>query len=85
MVSQIKNVDLLYHESTFLNEHKDLASKTLHSTAEQAGKIASLSNAGKLMLGHFSTRYRDEKMFIEEAKKQFDNVFLAKEGETYKF
>ncbi|MDG2371212.1 MAG: ribonuclease Z [Flavobacteriaceae bacterium] len=85
MVNQIKNVDLLYHESTFLNEHKDLATKTLHSTAEQAGKIASLSNVGKLMLGHFSTRYRDKKMFIQEANKQFDNVFLAKEGETYKF
>jgi len=85
MISQIKNVDLLYHESTFLNEHKDLAFKTLHSTAEQAGKIASLSNAGKLMLGHFSTRYRNKKLFIEEANKQFDNVFLAKEGETYKF
>ena len=84
IISQIKNVDLLYHESTFLNQHKDLASKTLHSTAEQAGKIASLANVGRLVLGHFSTRYRDKSFFLEEAKIHFDNVILAKEGETFK-
>jgi ribonuclease Z len=74
----------LYHESTFLNEHKELASKTLHSTAEQAAKIASLANVGQLMLGHFSTRYKNKLLFIEEAKSRFENVVLAKEGETYK-
>ena len=84
IVNQIKNVDLLYHESTFLNEHKELASKTLHSTAEQAAKIASLANVGQLMLGHFSTRYKNKLLFIEEAKSRFENVVLAKEGETYK-
>jgi len=83
IVKQIKNVDLLYHESTFLNEHKKLASKTLHSTAEQAAEIASLANVGKLLLGHFSTRYKNKLLFIEEANTQFENVDLAKEGETY--
>ena len=83
IVKQIKNVDLLYHESTFLNEHKKLASKTLHSTAEQAAEIASLANVRKLLLGHFSTRYKNKLLFIEEANTQFENVALAKEGETY--
>ena len=85
ILNQIKNVDLLYHESTFLNEHKELASKTLHSTAEQAAKIASLANVGKLILGHFSTRYKDKQIFIQEAKIQFENVVLAEQGQTYKF
>ena len=84
IVSQIKYVDLLYHESTFLNEHKELAIKTLHSTAEQAGKIASLARVGKLMLGHFSSRYKKKNSFINEANAFFENVILAKEGKTYK-
>jgi ribonuclease Z len=85
IIDLITNVDLLYHESTFLNEHKELALKTLHSTAEQAAKIASLANVGKLILGHFSTRYKDKQIFIKEAKIQFENVVLAEQGQTYKF
>jgi len=83
IIDQIKNVDLLYHESTFLNTHKKLAIKTLHSTAEQAGKIASLAKVSKLMLGHFSTRYKDKNQFLEQAKKEFDNVVLAIQGKKY--
>jgi len=67
-----------------ISKNKELASKTLHSTAEQAAKIASLANVGQLMLGHFSTRYKNKLLFIEEAKSRFENVVLAKEGETYK-
>tara|TARA_B100000686_G_scaffold355351_1_gene473243 strand:- start:23702 stop:24607 length:906 start_codon:yes stop_codon:yes gene_type:complete len=85
ITNQIKNVNLLYHESTFLNEHYSLAKKTYHSTAEQAAKIASLANVEILMLGHFSTRYRDKSKFLEEAKNEFKNVILANEGETYNF
>ena len=81
---EIKNIDLLYHESTFLNEHKDLALKTLHSTAEQAAKIATLAKVDKLLLGHFSTRYKDKSSFLNEARLQFKNTYLAEEGETYK-
>ena len=84
IANQIKNIDLLYHESTFLNEHKDLALKTLHSTAEQAAKIAALAKVGKLLLGHFSTRYKDKSSFLNEARLQFKNTYLAEEGETYK-
>ncbi len=83
IIDQITNVDLLYHESTFLNTHKKLAIKTLHSTAEQAGKIASLAKVNKLMLGHFSTRYKDKNQFLEQAKKEFDNVVLAIQGNKY--
>ena len=83
IIKQIKNVDLLYHESTFLNVHKDLAQKTLHSTAEQAAKIASLAGVYKLLLGHFSTRYKNKNIFLDQAKTQFENVALAVQGETY--
>ena len=57
----IKEVDLLYHEATFLNAHENLAEKTKHSTAEQAAKIAQLAQVNRLVLGHFSSRYRKKK------------------------
>tara|TARA_B100001564_G_scaffold94394_1_gene76956 strand:- start:2952 stop:3764 length:813 start_codon:yes stop_codon:yes gene_type:complete len=85
IVDQIKNIDILYHESTFLNEHEFLAIKTLHSTAQQAAKIASLANVDQLILGHFSTRYRNKSRFITEAQKEFKNVILAEQGKKYNF
>ena len=83
IINQIKNVDILYHESTFLNQDQILAKKTMHSTAQEAGKIASKAGVSQLILGHFSTRYRDKSRFISEARKEFKNVILAEEGKTY--
>ena len=85
IVDQIKNIDILYHESTFLNKDEDLASKTQHSTAQQAGKIGSLANVNQLILGHFSTRYNGKSRFIIEAQKEFKNVILAEQGKKYNF
>lgn len=79
----IKDVDLLYHESTFLNSKLDRAVQTFHSTASQAAEMAVLSNAKKLLLGHFSARYDNLDLFIDEAKPIFSNVELAKEGRTF--
>jgi len=79
----IKNVDLLYHESTFLEELKELAAKTLHSTAKEAAEIAILCGAKKLLLGHFSARFKRTERFLEEAKLVFENTEVAEEGKTY--
>ena len=83
LVPLIKEVDLLYHEATFLNAHENLAEKTKHSTAEQAAKIAQLANAKRLVLGHFSSRYSDKKEFLTEAAPFFDAVELAADGKIF--
>ena len=80
IVPLIKNVDLLYHESTFLNDRIDLTEPTKHSTAEQAAQIALQANVGQLILGHYSSRYDDITLFEEEAKTIFQDVVLGKEG-----
>lgn len=80
--NDIQGVDLLYHESTFLENKKDRAEKTMHSTALEAAKMANLCGAKKLLLGHFSARYDNLSLFKEEAKTIFDNTDLAIEGET---
>lgn len=82
-VSHIKDVTALYHESTFLNEHKSMCASTRHSTAEQAALIAKKANVGKLILGHYSTRYSSLNKFIEEAKPIFENVELAEDGKSF--
>jgi ribonuclease Z len=83
-VPQLQNVDLLYHEATFT---KDLAHRidegTYHSTAEQAAMIAKKSNAKQLIIGHFSVRYGDLNILLQEAKEVFENTVLAIEGQTY--
>lgn len=79
----IQGVDLLYHEATFLEELKDLAEKTLHSTAKQAAQMALLSGAKKLLIGHFSARFKKTDGFLEEAKQMFENTEVAEEGNTY--
>ncbi len=80
---QVQGVDLLYHESSFLDEMVDRAEMTKHSTAAQAALIAKEANAGKLLLGHFSSRYRKLDEFLEESKPIFENTHLAIEGETF--
>lgn len=80
IVEYVKDVDLLYHESTFLNDKKERAEKTYHSTAEQAAQIAKAANVKQLLLGHFSARYGDLEQFIAEAKPFFDNCLLATDG-----
>jgi ribonuclease Z len=83
IVSQIKNVDLLFHEATFLDEDKDLAQKTLHTTSVQAAEIAKQANVKQLVLGHFSSRYKNEQLFKEQASKIFENTAIAVEGKTF--
>ncbi|GAA4973524.1 ribonuclease Z [Algibacter aquimarinus] len=85
IVPIIKNVDVLYHESTFLDKHAHLTQKTKHSTAKEAAIIAKKAGVGKLVLGHYSTRYDGLNQFKEEAEMVFDNVELAEDGKVFDF
>tara|TARA_R110002049_G_scaffold1498_2_gene11623 strand:+ start:3758 stop:4576 length:819 start_codon:yes stop_codon:yes gene_type:complete len=85
IVPIIKNIDVLYHESTFLDKHAHLAPKTKHSTAKQAATIAKLAHVKTLILGHYSSRYDNLEDFRTEAKTVFKTVKLAKDGKTFKF
>jgi ribonuclease Z len=80
----VKGVDLLYHESTFLDENTERAAKTYHSTARQAATIAQMSGAGQLLLGHYSARYPLLEGFLEEAQQVFKNTLLAEDGKKVK-
>ncbi len=84
LVQFIKEVDLLYHESTFLEDKKERARETFHSTATQAAEIAKLGGIKKLLLGHFSARYGNLQAFKEEAQGIFKNCELALEGCVFK-
>ena len=81
----INEVDVLYHESTFLEKHKKLAEPTKHATAKEAATIAKKANVGQLILGHYSTRYDDLQDFKNEAQFIFDSVELAEDGKTFEF
>lgn len=83
VIEQIKNVDCLYHEATFLKERELLAKKTKHSTAEQAALIAQQANAKQLIIGHYSNRYKNKNDFKDEATTIFKNTLLAEEGKIY--
>lgn len=81
----IKDVDVLYHESTFLESEAALAQKTLHSTAKEAATIALKANAKQLVLGHYSTRYDGIEAFKKEAQEIFPNVLLGDDGKSFDF
>lgn len=85
IIPTIKNVDVLYHESTFLESHKHLTQQTKHSTAKEAASIAEKANVETLILGHYSTRYSDFNLFKKEAQTIFDSVLLAKDGKQFEF
>ncbi len=80
IIGFLKNVDLLYHESTFLHEQVMRARETFHTTALQAGIIAKKAQVGQLILGHYSIRYKDLLPLLEEARQEFTNTILAIEG-----
>ncbi|MCW5912383.1 MAG: ribonuclease Z [Cyclobacteriaceae bacterium] len=83
MIGQLKNIDLLYHEATFMEEERDKAIETRHSTTLDAARMALQANAGKLLIGHFSARYRELEPVLAEARTVFANTELAIEGNTF--
>ena len=80
---RVKGVNLLYHEATYTKEFAKDAKERGHSTAADAAQIALTAEAEKLIIGHFSSRYKSAEVLLDEAKSIFENTQLAEEGETY--
>lgn len=85
IITHIKGVTTLYHESTFLKPHEHLCKKTKHSTAAQAATIAKKADVGMLILGHYSSRYKSYDMFTNEARPIFENSHCALDGKIFEF
>lgn len=79
LASWVRGVDLLYHEATYPAEMKDMAVKTFHSTSEDAARCALEAGAGRLLIGHYSSRYSDLRPFLQQAMDIFPETSLAKE------
>ncbi len=79
----IMDADAIYHEATYLNLDAEKAAARFHSTAKQAAQLARMANAKLLLLGHFSSKYRDLQPFSDEAREIFPNVQVTQEGVTY--
>jgi ribonuclease Z len=82
-IESVRNVDLLYHEATFACDYKELAQTTCHSTGEDAARVALQANVGKLIIGHFSARYKDHTQILNEAIAVFRNTEAIKEGQVF--
>lgn len=79
----IEGVDLLYHESTYCEDKKENAAKYYHSTARQAATVAHDAKVGKLLLGHYSARYNDERLILKEAREVFPESYLTNENDIF--
>ena len=85
IIPQIKDVNVLYHEATFLESEMHLSTKTKHATAKEAAAIARAAEVETLILGHYSTRYKSIELFKEEASIIFPNTLLAEDGKFFEF
>lgn len=83
LYKSLANVDLLYHEATYSSSDESRASLYYHSTAKQAANVAHKANAKKLIIGHFSARYENEDILLNEARSIFPNTFLANEMDIF--
>ncbi len=83
VANHVKDVNLLYHEATYLKDMTENATKRFHSTTHQAGFIAKEAKVDKLIIGHFSSKYEDLSPFLQETKEVFQNTHLAIEGSTH--
>ena len=83
VVRIVSGVDLLYHEATYLDIERKVAHQRGHATALQAAKVASMAEVGQLLIGHFSARYKDERVLLNEARTLFEATDLATEGRTF--
>nr|MBC7612797.1 ribonuclease Z [Pseudopedobacter sp.] len=82
-LKQLQGIDTLYHESTFMHDMIDRAKETFHTTTYEAAEIAKNNGIKKLLIGHFSARYRDLTPLLLEAREVFPETYLANEGETF--
>jgi len=81
VIEAIKGVHTLYHEATFLEDLKDRAKKTFHSTAQQAAKVALEAGVQQLYMGHFSLRYKSVNFFEVEAREIFERATIVNDGD----
>ena len=79
----IEGVDCLYHEATFAEDEALRARQTMHSTARQAAEIARKAKVKKLIIGHFSARYDNKNVLLDQAKEIFENTYLAEDMKTF--
>ncbi len=84
LIPRIQGVDMLYHETTYLRELNDRAAARFHSTTEQAANIARIAGVGRLLIGHFSSKYENLDQFQAEAREVFPATDLAIEGVTFR-
>ena len=84
MIQHIQEADMVYHETTYLENFREHAELRFHSTAKQAAMIAKKSGCMRLLIGHFSSRYDTLEEFEKEAREIFPNTELALEGVTYR-
>jgi ribonuclease Z len=82
IVNIIRGVNLLYHEATFANDKQKDAKEKLHATAREAARIALQAGVGRLVIGHFSARYRDPEILLDEAREIFPDTIAAEDGLT---
>jgi ribonuclease Z len=83
LAKQVSQANILYHEATFLHEMKTRATATYHSTSKEAAEIAQMAEVDKLVIGHFSARYKQLDELLEEARTVFPNTELAIEGASF--
>jgi ribonuclease Z len=83
LLPYIEDISLLYHEATFTHDMRERAHETHHSTARDAATVAVEARAKKLIIGHFSARYRELHSLLTEAKAVFPNTELAVEGKLF--
>ena len=83
LIESLKDIDMLYFEATFAGKDKNLAKATGHSTASQAANLAKQANVGKLLIGHFSPRYKNINLLVKEARSIFADTTAVEDGEKY--
>jgi len=83
IVEQLKGIDVLYHEATFMEDNKERAQETFHSTCKQAATIAKKAGVKKLLIGHFSGRYENLEPLLAESREIFPETYLAEEGNVF--
>ncbi len=85
IIPLINGIDCLYHEATFESDDAIRAKETLHSTSEQAAKIALKAGVKQLLLGHYSARYHSYQKLLNQAKAIFPNSFICEDGSNFEF
>ncbi len=83
LAKMVEGVDILYHEATYSASERKLAKERGHATTADAAKVAQMAGAKRLLIGHFSSRYKDLKSLLQESQEIFPNTFIAEEGTTF--